>query len=161
MLVRHAELAEAVGIPKENILIPELGDRMVVTRDKLAREERVPSGQVYVDGLGVGDVGNVVLRDRRLLAQDGILMVVASVNRQTGEVVAGPDIISRGFVYMKESEALLEEMRQKVREVLDQCHRESMSEWGLIKNNVRDVLSAYVWEKTKRRPMILPIIMEV
>lgn len=161
MLVRHAELAEAVGIPKENILIPELGDRMVVTRDRLVREERVPSGQVYVDGLGVGDVGNVVLRDRRLLAQDGILMVVASVNRQTGEVVAGPDIISRGFVYMKESEALLEEMRQKVTEVLDQCHRESMSEWGLIKNNVRDVLSAYVWEKTKRRPMILPIIMEV
>lgn len=161
MLVHHAQLAQAVGIPEDHILIPELGDRIIVSPEAIRRGERVPSGQVYVDGLGVGDVGNVVLRDRRLLAQDGILMVVLSVDRQTAQVVAGPDIISRGFVYMKESEALVGEMKGKVMEVLEQCHRESMTEWGLIKNNVRDVLSAYIWEKTKRRPMILPIVMEV
>lgn len=161
MLVKHASLAEAVGIPSDRIFIPEIGDVIEITPDKAAKTERVPGGQVFVDGLGVGDVGNIVLRDRRQLAQDGILIVVVGINRQNGELVAGPDIVSRGFVYVRESEHLIEEAREKVRQALLGTMKAQVEEWGVIKASVREALSRYLYEKTKRRPMILPIIMEV
>jgi ribonuclease J len=114
-----------------------------------------------VDGLGVGDVGNIVLRDRRVLAQDGILIVVLTIDKVTAEIVAGPDIVSRGFVYMRESEELIEEAREKVRMALNECELQQVTEWGIIKDRTREVLSRFLYERTKRRPMILPIIMEV
>lgn len=161
MLLKHAELAEATGVPKENIIIGEIGLPVEFDRKGVRVKERVASGQVFVDGLGVGDVGNIVLRDRRQLSTDGILIVVVTMDRQTRKVLAGPDIVSRGFVYVRESEELLEEAREKVREVLAVCEKENVIEWGPIKTAIRDALYRYLWEKTKRRPMILPIIMEV
>ena len=161
MLVSHARLAEAVGIPEDNIFIAEIGDVIEVSRERIALVDKVPSGQVLVDGLGVGDVGNIVLRDRRQLSQDGILIVVVTIDKQTGEVVAGPDIVSRGFVYVRESEKLIDEARDRVREALAACEAENVTEWGIIKGNMKDALSSLLWEKTKRRPMIMPIIMEV
>ena len=122
---------------------------------------RVPVGSILVDGLGVGDVGNVVLRDRQHLAEDGIMVVVMSLDRVGGQLVAGPDIVSRGFVYVKESDELIEEARQIVDEALQKCLDRGITDWGKLKNATKDALSDYVWKKTKRRPMILPIIMEV
>ena len=121
----------------------------------------LPAGDVMVDGLGVGDVGNVVLRDRQHLAEDGIMVVVMSLDRMEGQLVAGPDIVSRGFVYVKESDELIEEARQTVDEALQRCLDRGITDWGRLKNTTKDTLSDYVWKKTKRRPMILPIIMEV
>ena len=122
---------------------------------------RVPVGAILVDGLGVGDVGNVVLRDRQHLAEDGIMVVVMSLDRVGGELVAGPDIVSRGFVYVKESDELIEEARQIVDEAIERCLDRGITDWGKLKNTTKDALSDFVWKKTKRRPMILPIIMEV
>lgn len=161
MLVQHAKLALEVGIPEENVLLAEIGDVVEVSRSRIARVGKVTAGQVLVDGLGVGDVGNIVLRDRRQLSQDGILIVVVTIDKQTGEVVAGPDIVSRGFVYVRESEKLIEEARERVRTALAACEAENVTEWGIIKSNMKDALSHLLWEKTKRRPMIMPIIMEV
>ncbi|HQD70171.1 MAG TPA: ribonuclease J [Limnochordia bacterium] len=161
MLMKHAELAESTGVPKENICIAELGSVLEFTESGLRVSERVPAGQVFVDGLGVGDVGNIVLRDRRQLASDGILIVVVTINGRTGEVLAGPDIVSRGFVYVRESEQLIEDARDKVREILEEFKSKGITEWGLLKQGVREALSRYLYEQTKRRPMILPIIMEV
>ena len=161
MLMKHAELAETVGVPKENICIAELGSVLEFSDSGLKSTERVPVGQVFVDGLGVGDVGNIVLRDRRQLASDGILIVVVTINGRNGEVLAGPDIVTRGFVYVRESEELIEEARERVRTVLAEYEGQGITEWGLLKQGVRDALSRYLYEKTKRRPMILPIIMEV
>ncbi|NLL88847.1 MAG: ribonuclease J [Firmicutes bacterium] len=161
MLMKHAELAEITGVPKENICIAELGSVLEFTAKGLKVAERVNAGRVYVDGLGVGDVGNIVLRDRRQLASDGILIVVVTINGRTGELLAGPDIVTRGFVYVRESEQLIEEAREKVREVLDEYDDRGVTEWGMLKQGVREGLSRYLYEQTKRRPMILPIIMEV
>lgn len=165
MLTKHATLAEQVGIPTENVVIPEIGDAIELTPNSIRKAERVQAGSVLVDGLGVGDVGNIVLRDRRQLAQDGILIVVVGISKQTGQLVVGPDIVSRGFVYVRESEQLIEESREKVREALAaprNGNRNGYSEeWGVIKGSVRDVLGRHLYEKTKRRPMILPIVMEV
>ena len=161
MLMKHAELAEATGIPKENIVIAELGIPVEFDKDGIHIRDRVVSGQVFVDGLGVGDVGNIVLRDRRQLSTDGILIVVVTMNKQQGRVVAGPDIVSRGFVYVRESEELIEEARDKVREALSVCEEQNITDWGALKSAIRDSLYRYLWEKTKRRPMILPIIMEI
>lgn len=161
MLLKHAELAEATGVPKDNIVIGEIGLPIEFDNNGVRVKERVASGQVFVDGLGVGDVGNIVLRDRRQLSTDGILIVVVTMDRKNRKVLAGPDIVSRGFVYVRESEELLDEAREKVREALAVCEAEQMSEWGPIKSAIRDSLYRYLWEKTKRRPMILPIIMEV
>ena len=161
MLLKHAELAEATGVPKDNIIITEIGLPVEFDKKGARIRERVASGQVFVDGLGVGDVGNIVLRDRRQLSTDGILIVVVTMDRRNRKVLAGPDIVSRGFVYVRESEELLDEAREKVREVLTTCEKDQVTEWGPIKSAVRDTLSKYLWEKTKRRPMILPIIMEV
>lgn len=161
MLLKHAELARATGVPKENIVIGEIGLPLEFTANGVHVRERVVSGQVFVDGLGVGDVGNIVLRDRRQLSTDGILIVVFTMNRKTGKVVAGPDVMSRGFVYVRESEALMDEARLKAREAVDACLAQNNTDWGALKGAVRDSLNRYVWEKTKRRPMILPIIMEI
>ncbi|MEQ8237207.1 MAG: ribonuclease J, partial [Syntrophomonadaceae bacterium] len=116
---------------------------------------------VLVDGLGVGDVGNIVLRDRRQLSQDGIMIVVVSINKETGEVVSGPDIVTRGFVYVRESEQLIENAKAKVKEAMEQCQRKNLTEWAVIKSQIRDKLGKHLYEKTGRRPMIMPIIMEI
>jgi len=161
MLATHAELAKQVGIPEQHIVIPEIGDRIEITPHSIRKGAPVEAGRVLVDGLGVGDVGNIVLRDRQQLSQDGILIVVVSIDKQTGEIVAGPDIISRGFVYMRESESLIDEARGVVNEALAPLAAQGITEWGPIKSEVRDVLQRHLYEKTKRRPVILPIIMEV
>lgn len=160
-LVQHARLARELGMPKENIFISENGQILEFTREKGQVAGKVTAGMVMVDGLGVGDVGNIVLRDRRQLSQDGILIVVVTMNKQTNRVVAGPDIVSRGFVYVRESEALMDEAKARVQQALDRCEDEKVKEWVAIKANVRDALGRYLFEKTRRRPMILPIIMEV
>jgi ribonuclease J len=160
-LVKHAKLARDLGMPKENIFIGENGQILEITKEKGALTGKVTAGRVLVDGLGVGDVGNIVLRDRRQLSQDGILIIVLTMNKQTGEVLSGPDIVSRGFVYVRESEALMDEARERVEQALDRCQDNNITEWAAIKSNVRDALGRYLFEKTRRRPMILPIIMEV
>ncbi|MHB1420630.1 MAG: ribonuclease J [Bacillota bacterium] len=161
MLVKHAHLAQELGIPKENIFVAENGQILEFSKRKGHVAGRVTAGRVLVDGLGVGDVGNIVLRDRKQLSQDGILIVVVTLNKDTGAVVAGPDIVSRGFVYVRESEELLEEAKVKVRQALEKCGERKVIEWSSIKSNVRDLLGKFLYEKTRRRPMILPIIMEV
>lgn len=160
-LKRHALMAEELGIPSSNVFVMENGDVLELTSHSARLGERVNAGKVLVDGLGVGDVGNIVLRDRRLLAQDGILIVVVTINKQTGAVIAGPDIISRGFVYMREAESLVEEAKARVRQALGECEANQVTEWGSIKNSVRDALSTFIYDKIHRRPMILPIVMEV
>lgn len=160
-LVHHAQLAKQVGIPEENIFIAENGRVMEFTQNSGRMAGKVTAGKVFVDGLGVGDVGNIVLRDRKQLSQDGILIVVVTIDKDTAEVVAGPDIISRGFVYVRESEELMDQARDKVKQALKKCQDEDISEWSSIKSQVRDTLGKYLFEQTRRRPMILPIIMEV
>jgi len=161
MLIRHAELAKDVGVAPENIFVAENGQVLEFTRRKGRMANRVTAGKILVDGLGVGDVGNIVLRDRKLLSQDGILIIVVTINRETGLVMAGPDIVSRGFVYVRESEELLEEAKTKVKCALEKCSDRGITEWSSIKSQVREALGKFLYEKTRRRPMILPIIMEI
>lgn len=160
-LKQHAELACQVGLPERNFMIADNGDVIEVTRNYIKKTGTVPAGQVFVDGLGVGDVGHIVLRDRKHLSQDGILTVVVTIQRETGLILAGPDIISRGFVYVRESEELMDGSKQLVREILDDCLERQVTEWSTIKTNIRDGLREFLYEKTKRKPMILPIIMEI
>lgn len=160
-LVKHAKIAQELGMPKENVFIAENGNVLEFTQEKGAIVGKVTAGKILVDGLGVGDVGNIVLRDRRQLSQDGILIIVLTMDKASGTIVAGPDIVSRGFVYVRESEALMDEAREKVKQALDKCEENHISEWSAIKSNVRDALGRYLYERTKRRPMILPIIMEI
>ncbi|EGO62115.1 ribonuclease J [Acetonema longum] len=160
-LKKHAKLAQDLGTPKENIFVAENGHVIELSRDKGAITSKVTAGRVLVDGLGVGDVGNIVLRDRKQLSQDGILVVVLTIDKKRGCLVAGPDIVSRGFVYVRESEQLMEEAKEKVNQALEKCELNSGTEWAMIKTSVRDMLGKYLYEKTRRRPMILPIIMEV
>lgn len=160
-LIRHAKLAIDMGLPEKNVFVAENGQVLEFSRNSGRINGRVTAGKVLVDGLGVGDVGNIVLRDRKQLSQDGILIVVVTMNKEKGAVVAGPDIVSRGFVYVRESEALMDDARDKVKQALDKCQEKGVTEWAAIKSNVRDALSKYLYEKTRRRPMILPIIMEV
>ncbi|WP_425291871.1 ribonuclease J [Caldanaerovirga acetigignens] len=160
-LIHHANLAKEVGIPEKNIFIAENGRVIELTKDSARLAGKVTAGKVMVDGLGVGDVGNIVLRDRKQLAQDGILIVVVTIDKETTEVVAGPDIISRGFVYVRESEELMEQSKEIVRQALAKCQEEKITEWSMIKSQVRDTLGKFLFEQTHRRPMILPIIMEV
>ena len=160
-LVQHAKLAREIGMPKENIFIGENGQVLEFTRDTGTVAGRVTAGMVMVDGLGVGDVGNIVLRDRRQLSQDGILIVVVAMDHATGEIISGPDIVSRGFVYVRESEELMDGARQKVEQALKEATGRKVPEWSLIKTNVRDALGRYLYEKTRRRPMIMPIVMEI
>ncbi|HHP51422.1 MAG TPA: ribonuclease J [Moorella mulderi] len=161
MLIKHARLAEELGIPAENIFVAENGQILEFTPEKGTITGRVTSGALLVDGLGVGDVGNIVLRDRKQLAQEGLLIVVVTLSKETGNIMAGPDIISRGFVYVRESEELLEEAKEKVNQVLDWCLERKITDWATIKGSIREVLSKFLYGKTRRRPMILPVIMEV
>ncbi len=160
-LIAQAKVAKELGMAKENIFILNSGDVLELTKEKAAVTGRVPVGDILVDGLGVGDVGNIVLRDRQHLAADGILIVVLALDGATDELVSGPDIVSRGFVYVRESDELMDEARGVVNEAVEGCLGRGISDWGKLKSAIKDVLEDYVWKKTKRRPMILPIIMEV
>ena len=160
-LKQHGELAIKLGLNPKNVIIPEVGDIIEVTRNGIKKNGSVISGQIFVDGLGVGDVGNIVLRDRKHLSQDGILTVVVTLSKETKGIVAGPDIISRGFVYVRESEGLMDEAKDIVRDIILECEEKGITDWATLKSNVRDELRSYLYEKTKRKPMILPIIMEI
>lgn len=160
-LKKHSKLAIGMGIPEDHIFIADLGQVLETDGVEMKFTGTVPSGRVMVDGYGVGDVGSVVLRDRKHLAEDGVMIIVATIDRETGNVLAGPDIVSRGFVYVRESEELLDEAKQLMKQVMDNCRDRNIREWGNIKSAMRDALSDYIYSKTKRSPMILPIIMEV
>lgn len=160
-LKQHAELAVNVGLNPRNYVLPETGDQIEITRNSIKKNGTVTSGQVLVDGLGVGDVGHIVLRDRKHLSQDGILTVVVTLDRESASVIAGPDIISRGFVYVRESEGLMDDARGIVKAVLSECEKSKITDWATIKSRIRDELRNFLYEKTKRKPMILPIIMEI
>jgi len=161
MLRIHASLAEEVGIDPENVFVLDNGDTVEVQNGQAQRGAKVPAGRVLIDGLGVGDVGNIVLRDRKLLSQDGILVVVVTLSKEDGTILSGPDIISRGFVYVRESEGLLDEANRIVTSTLNKLMNDKVNEWASLKTNVKDSLGRFLYEQTRRRPMILPIIMEV
>lgn len=160
-LHRHAELAGKVGIPHENIFISENGRVLELDANSAKLTSMVPSGKILIDGLGIGDVGNIVLRDRKHLSEDGLIVAVVSISSDSGEIVAGPDLISRGFVYVREAEALMEEARAIARQALDRSMSKGETDWSALKTAVRSSLSDFLYEKTKRSPMILPVIMEV
>ena len=160
MLLRHAKLAKEVGIPSENIVVTENGSVVMATRSRVSVAGKVPSGRVLIDGLGIGDVGNIVLRDRKQLSQDGIFIVVVTIDRKNKRVVAGPDLVSRGFVYVREADELMTEAKARVEKALDQCMADGVTDWTAIKQSLRDVTGKFLYERTRRRPMILPIIME-
>ena len=160
-LVKHANLAKSLGMPADHIVIGENGSVIELTKNSISINGKVPAGKVLVDGLGVGDVGNIVLRDRRQLSQDGIMIVVVTIDKESCHVVSGPDIVSRGFVYVREAEGLMDEARDKVQAALERCEENNVSEWSAIKSTVRDSLGRFLYERTRRRPMILPIIMEI
>ncbi len=160
-LKAQAGIARSLGIPKENIFILSSGDVLELNEEKAAVTGHVPTGAILVDGLGVGDVGNIVLRDRQHLAEDGILIVVLTLEKYSNQLLAGPDIVSRGFVYVRESEGLMDEARRVVEDALENCRAKKITDWGKIKNVIKDALSDFLWKRTKRSPMILPIIMEV
>ena len=161
-LKRHAETAEHLGyIPKQNIYIAENGQNLRLSTDELVLENTVPADAVLVDGYGVGDVGNVVLRDRHHLSEDGIIIVTAAIDGRTGQVLSGPDLVSRGFVYVRESEELMDGARMQVEMALDRSLSDNVHDWASVKTRVREALSGYIYRKTKRSPMILPILLEV
>jgi len=160
-LMQHKELAQYMGMSPERIFVSDIGQVLELDKTHCKRAGTVPAGRVLVDGYGVGDVGNIVLRDRRHLAQDGLIVVVATVDNSTKEILSGPDIISRGFVYVRESEELMEDVRQIARDSLEKTIRSGVSEWTQMKTNIRDDLSKYLYSRTKRKPMILPVIMNV
>lgn len=160
-LKRHAELAVEMGIPKENVKIMTTGDVLEIGEEKFDAVGKVPAQGVFVDGLGVGDVGNIVLRDRQLLSQNGLIIIVVTLDRYSNQLVAGPDIVSRGFVYVRESETLMEDCRITCQEALDRCLSRGVTDWGKIKSVIKDDMGEFLWKRTKRSPMILPIITEV
>ena len=160
-LKANAKLAESLGIPKENIFIMHSGDVLALDEKEAKVVDKVHTGAILVDGLGVGDVGNIVLRDRQHLAEDGILIVVLTLEKRTNQLLAGPDIVSRGFVYVRESESLMEEARQVLQEALEKCLTNRNADWSRIKLVIRDTMNEFIWKRTKRKPMILPIIMDV
>lgn len=159
--IRQAEIAQQMGVPKENIFLINSGDVLTLSEEKAGVTGEVPAQGILVDGLGVGDVGNIVLRDRQHLSENGLIIVVMSLEKYTNNVLAGPDIVSRGFVYVKESENLMDEARDVVERALEKALSRNNADWGKIKAEIKDSLSDYIWKKTKRNPMILPIIMEV
>ncbi|MEV3639619.1 ribonuclease J [Paenibacillus larvae] len=161
MLRLHGQLAESVGMDKEDIFIIDNGDTVEIQNGVARKAGKVQAGNILIDGLGVGDVGNIVLRDRKLLSQDGILVVVVTLSKQEGTILSGPDIISRGFVYVRESEGLLDEANRIVTNTLNKLMNDNVNEWASLKTHVKDALGRFLYEQTRRRPMILPIIMEV
>ena len=157
----NKNIALEMGIPKENIIMMNSGDVIELSEDSWHNAGRVQAGSILVDGLGVGDVGNIVLRDRQNLAQNGIIIIVLTLEKYSGQLLAGPDIVSRGFVYVRESEDLMDEAKKVVLDAVEDCLYHHVNDWGKIKNIIRDSLSDFLWKKMKRNPMILPIIMEV
>ena len=156
----HADLAEEVGIKKDNIYIAEIGDVIKFGEEKIEKIRNITAGDVLVDGLGVGDVGNIVLRDRKMLSEHGILIVVLTID-ENGKIVAGPDIITRGFVYIRESEKLISDAQERVREALRECEENNTTEWSKLKSTIKDSLNNYIYSRIHRKPMIMPIIMEI
>ena len=157
----HAKLAQEMGMDPRHIVISDIGKVIELTSNSIKLNGTVPAGKVFVDGYGVGDVGSVVLRDRKHLAEDGMIVVVTSMSGENGAVVSGPDIITRGFVYVKESEGLMEELRRVAMEALERCEKTHTTDWAAIKGEIKNDLSGFLYKKTKRNPMILPVIMEV
>ncbi len=160
-LIKHKEVAQTMGVPKDNVFVISSGDVLELSDERAGVVGKVPAQGIFVDGLGVGDVGNIVLRDRQHLSENGLLIVVVTLEKYTNQVLSGPDIVSRGFVYVRESENLMDEARNVVSDALDKCLSKNTTDWGKMKNEIKDSLSDYLWKKTKRNPMILPIIMEV
>ncbi len=160
-LKRHAELAVDMGVDKKNVKILSTGDILEISPEKANVIGKAPSGGIFVDGLGVGDVGNIVLRDRQQLSQNGLMIVVVTLEKHSNQVISGPDIVSRGFVYVRESETLMDDCRMVVQDALDECSRKNITDWGKIKGKIKDSLGEFLWKKTKRNPMVLPIITEV
>ncbi|MDO4748529.1 MAG: ribonuclease J [Eubacteriales bacterium] len=160
-LRKHMDLALSLGMKKQDIFIGDIGKMVELTDDSMKELAPVPSGKVFVDGLGVGDVGSIVLRDRKHLGQDGLIIIVASLDVYDGHVISGPDIVSRGFVYVRESEDLLEEIKQRALDILEDCAERNIHEWGVIKNKIKDDVAKLILQRTRRSPMILPILMEV
>lgn len=160
-LRKHMDLSLALGTPRENIFIGDIGKVIELTDNYMKEVAPVPAGKVFVDGLGVGDVGSIVLRDRKHLGQDGLIIIVASLDVYDGHVISGPDIVSRGFVYVRESENLLEEVKQRALDILEDCAQRNIHEWGVIKNRIKDDVAKLILQRTRRSPMILPILMEV
>lgn len=160
-LIKHSELAQEMGVPKENVVIMSSGDVLELSQEKAEVVGKVPAQGILVDGLGVGDVGNIVLRDRQHLSENGLIIIVVTLEKYSNQVLSGPDIVSRGFVYVRESENLMDEARDVVNDALNKCFSKNVTDWGRIKTEIKDSLSEYLWKRTKRNPMILPIIMEV
>ena len=160
-LIAQAKIAEELGYSRDAIKILSSGDVLELDEESAEITGRVQVGNVMVDGLGVGDVGNIVIRDRQKLAEDGIIIVVMTLESVTGQVLAGPDIVSRGFVYVRNSESLMDEAQAVLNNTMEYCMERRITDWGKIKNMVKDALGDFVWKETKRRPMIMPIIMEV
>lgn len=160
-LHKHANLAKSMGMDPKNVLITDIGKVVEITPDKMEVVGSVPAGQVLVDGLGVGDVGSIVLRDRKHLAQDGMIVVCVNLSSEDGSVLSGPDIISRGFVYMKDNEDLMDAMKMIATHSLEVCHNRNISDWATIKSTIKGDLSQFLFKNTKRNPMILPVIMEI
>ncbi|HZK01078.1 MAG TPA: ribonuclease J, partial [Tissierellaceae bacterium] len=160
-LKKHAEIAKSLGMDEKDIFIMDNGGTLELTNDTAKRGTYVTNGNILVDGLGIGDVGNIVLRDRKHLSEDGLIVVVVTMSKKDGKIIAGPDIISRGFVYVRESENLIEEVRNVVKKVLEDCEKKQITDWSTLKSTIRDTLRNHLYGKIKRNPMILPIIMEV
>jgi ribonuclease J len=160
-LRKHADLAMFLGMERKNIYIGDVGSVLEINEDYMKELPPVQAGKVFVDGLGVGDVGSIVLRDRKHLGQDGLIIIVASLDVYDGHVISGPDIVSRGFVYVRESERLLEEVKQTALAILEDCAENNVHEWGIIKNRIKDDVSKLIGQRTRRAPMILPILQEV
>jgi ribonuclease J len=160
-LALHSKIAQRNGVPEECITIVEDGDVIELDDGRVRRGEPVRSGMILVDGLGVGDVGPVVLRDRRVLAGDGVIICVVTIDGQNGEILAGPDLVSRGFVYEEESREFLDEAADRIADALEALEKDRVTDWSTIKKACRHALGEYVWKQTRRRPMILPIVMEV
>lgn len=160
-LKHHSDLAQEIGMKKENIFILETGEVLELSEKECKKDGKVRSGDVFVDGLGVGDVGNIVLKDRRNLAQDGMVIVVVAIEKNTLSIISGPDIITRGFVYVKESEALIKIVKEIANDEIQKCLDREIIEWYVLKGNVKRSIENYIFETTKRKPTIIPIIMEV
>lgn len=161
MLHHHSLLAEAVGVKEDNIFILKNGEVVESLEGVVRQSGRVPAGQIFVDGLGVGDIGNVVLRDRRQLSADGVLITVITLSQTDGRMLSAPDTISRGFIYVRNSDNLMEEINQFIAATLEKMSKGDLGQWNIMKQTLKDALSKYLYDKTKRRPMILPIIIEV
>ena len=160
-LLGQSNVAQKMGIPKENVVILQSGDVLELKENSAKKVNKVQAQGIMVDGLGVGDVGNIVLRDRQHLSENGLLVVVLTLEKGSNMILSGPDIVSRGFVYVRESENLMDECREVVNIALDRLYDRGITDWGRMKTEIKDSLNDYLWKKMKRNPMILPIIMEV